>query len=339
MNYIDAISKFYEEYYSSIDFKKWQDEFSSNIHTFLKSHVAPREDKIVEGLCHVISKQKKYKGLNIKSRFIHGWPNGSGVRFDYGNEKEAQCELADMVIVSVVTLNKKIMLLKTAFIQNKKATKHITSSCSWKIDQKQLFLLKNFPTFTDVSGIFNKNKEITLLNHSGTLGNYGLFTPTGDMIFLTARNVFCHQNQSEADKRTITFDNIKNASSLQTSLENKIDWLGSCCIDCHHCICFHRRNHFAFPNGQHNLPFFNNYSYALDVHEIVKELTFFNIGEPLNVFGRITDNTLYNYTTNILQSFGYRIIEGHLSNNENNNISYENRASVLFIHAELGEER
>jgi len=335
MNYIDAIRKFYEEYYSSIDFKKWQDEFSKEIYSFIKPNVTFREDKIVEGLCKVISSQKKYKGLNIKSRIIHGW-HTSGVRFDCGNKKFVQCELADMVIVSVVTLNRKIMLLKTAFIQNKKATKHITVSYSWKIDQKQLFLLKNFPTFTDVSGIFNKNEEITLLNHSGTLGNYGLFTPTGDMIFLTARNVFCHQNPSDADKRTITFDNIKNASSLQTSLENKIDWLCSDCIDCYHCIRFHPRNHFVLPNGRYNLPFFNNYSYALDVHEIVKELTYFNIGEPLNVFGRITDNTLYSYTTDLLQLFGYRIIEGHLSNNENNNISYENRANVLFIHAELG---
>jgi len=336
MAYIEAIRKFYEEYYSSIDFKKWQDELSKNIYSYLKPNVTFREDKIVEGLCEVISKQEKYKNLHIKSRIIHGWYT-SGVRFDC-EKKMAQCELADMVIVSAVTFNRKIILLKTAFIQNKKATKHITSSCSWKIDQKQLFLLKNFPTFIDVSGIFDKGKEITFPNYSGTLGNYGLFTPTGDMVFLTARNVFCHQNPSNATKRTITFDSIKIASAVQMSLENKIDCCCSYCDDCHHCICFNRRNYFAFSNGRNNLPFFNNYSYALDVHEIVKELTYFNIGEPLNVFGRITNDTLYRYTTDLLQSFGYSVREeGHLSYSENNDISYESKANVLFIHAELGE--
>jgi len=328
--YIKAIRKFYEEYYSSIDFKKWQDEFSRKILFSLNSNVISGEVKTVTDLCAVMSNQR-YKDLIIEGRKIHG--KTSIVKFDRDNKKPIKKELADMVIVSVVTLNKKIMLLKTAFIQNKKATKRKTS-CSWKIDQEQLFLLKNFPTFTGVSGIF-KGKTKAFPNHSGSLGNYGLFTPTGDMVFLTARNVFCHQNSSG----TITYDNIKKNSSLQASFENKVDKFCSHCDDCCQCVYFNYKTHFALLNGWHNLPFFNIYSYALDVHEIVKELTYFNIGESLNIFGQITKNNdaLYCYTFDILKSFGYGIDDNNnLYPNRDNNTSDENKANGLLIRLELG---
>jgi len=336
MEYAKAIRNFYEDYYFCLKFKKWQDELARKIYSSLNSNVYSGEVKTVTDLCDVMSKQS-HKGLHIESRKIHGW-NTSGVKFDYINGKEVRKELGDMVIVSVVTFNRRIMLLKTAFIQNKKA--HKNSSCSWGIDQGQLLLLKNFPTFTGVGEIF-KNKTITFLNHSGTLGNYGLFTPTGDMVFLTAKNVFCNQSSNGKDTRTITFDDIKKASSLCVPFDNNVNSISFYCNDCCRYIDFDHEKYFPFLHGRYNLPFFNNYSYALDVHEIVKELTCFNIGEPLSVLGYKTNGDLYDYTNDLLRSaFGYSIEDDYFdSNRENDNISNESGANVILVHGELGERR
>jgi hypothetical protein len=324
------IHEFYEDYYSSIDFKKWQDNLSNEIYSSLKSNVTSGEVEMVTDLCDVMSSQK-YKGLHIESKKIHG--KTSEVEFNYANEKVVK-ELADMVIVSIVTSRGKIKLLKTAFIQNKKGTSNKKSSCSWKIDQEQLFLLKNFPKFTGVSGIF-KDEEIIFLNHSSTLGNYGLFTPTGDMAFLTSRNTFCNQSGG-----TITFDKIKNASLLCNSLGNNDGSFSFFYKDFYHYIDFAYKNRFMFVNKLHNLPFFNNYNYALDVYEIVKELTYFNIGEPSFASGQVINDTLYCYTKKLLYSaFGYNVDgdDNFKYNQDNNDISYENGTNVIFNRLELDE--
>ena len=332
MGHIEVIRSFYEDYYSSIDFKKWQNEFSSKINSSLYSSKNLREDKIVECLCKEMSNQK-YKGLLIESKKIHS-RSTSGVEFNHIDKKTVK-ELADMVIVSVVTDNDEIMLLKIAFIQNKKATMSKTSPYSWKIEQKQLFLLKNFPTFIGVSGYF-KSKEITFQNHSSTLGNYGLFTPTGDMVFLTARNVFCNQNSRDI----ITFNDIKKASSLSVPLWDTVDRfypyykykLGHCCINPEDEECL------ALLTEWYNSPFFNNYNYALDVNEIVKQLTYFNIGE--NVV-QTTDNTLYSYTKYLLNQFEYTIGDDNKlkRNQKNNDIPYESETHVILNHLELAERK
>jgi len=333
MEYLDAIHKFYENYHSSIDFKKWQDKLSKEIYSSLHSNSKDDsgEIKTVGRLCEAMSNQK-YKGLCIESKKIHS-RSTSGVEFDYINKKSTR-ELADMVIVSVVTFKKEIMLLKTAFIQNKKAKgEYLSWSC--EIEPEQLFLLKNFPTFTGVKGsIFGngifKGKEITLLNHSGSLGNYGLFTPSGDMVFLTSRNVFCNQSL----KDTITFSDIKKAASLNMPFGNTVhgfEYFRKCGI------YFANKDYVAFPIGRHNLPFFNNYNYALDVHEIVKQLTYFNIGEPISEFKHKTDH-LCNYTKNLLHFFGYKIDDNRLSRNpEGGDIPEESEIHVILNHLELGE--
>jgi len=329
---LKIIRTFYEDYYSSIDFKEWQNKFSNKIYSSLNS--GGKEVDMVTKLCQAMSNQE-HKGLHIKSEKIHG--KKSYVEFAYTGKKTTR-ELADMVIVSVVTLDQKIVLLKLAFIQNKKAEKNKIPSWSYKIDPEQLFLLKNFPTFIGTSGIFNndlfKGKEIIFPNYSGTLGNYGLFTPNSDMIFLTARNVFCNQSASG----TITFGDIKKASSLNVHSADTVNSFHP--YKYGHCIDFFRENRFILLSGRYNLPFFNNYDYALDVHEIVRQLTYFNIGEPLNIFGHITDNYLYFYAKTLLQLFGYTINDNNLyRNRENNDIRNENETNVILNYLELGERK
>jgi len=93
-----------------------------------------------------------------------------------------------MVIISVATKDREIVYEKTAFIQNKKED----SENVWKIDQDQLYLLHNFPTFKGEKGIFRKNfnDDVVFQHYSETLGNYGLFQSPGEMILTNAFTVF-----------------------------------------------------------------------------------------------------------------------------------------------------
>jgi hypothetical protein len=319
----EAVQRFYEDYYNSTDFRVWQNKFTNEIYSCLMS--VNKEIPTVTTLCDVMS-EKRYRGLHIESKKIHS-RSTSGVNFEYRG-KSVTKELADMAIVSLVTLDRQIVFMKTAFIQNKCATKRNASqtsqpSDSWDIDQEQLFLLKNFPTFTGASGLFNCN-TFSFLNHSRTLGNYGLFSSNGNMTFLTAQNVFHNQNPNGR----VAFDSIKHGSTAFSNFNNRNYqekmWYKNC--DIHH-----------YPHYYIDLPFFNNYSYALDVHEIVKELTYFNIGDSSTIAGRVTDTELAHYTEKLLRdAFGYRIGEGYFNRDTERNINVLQRdVNVVLNHLEL----
>jgi len=334
----DAIREFYEYYYSSPDFKLWRDEFSGEIYTCLTSNIGLGEVQTVTELCDVMN-GKRYRGLRIESKKTHS-RSTSGVQFDYIG-KQTVTELADMVFISIITFNREILLLKTAFVQNKKAPKENNTSI-WSIDQKQLFLLKNFPTFKGVSGIFNSgmfhNEKISFLNHSNTLGNFGLFSSNGELIFLTAKNTFCTQG---ANGR-ISLDNMKNAAATSAATMTYYHSFQYFCRRCHK-DCFYDDYMGCFLPISHlnYMPFFNNYAYALGVHEVVKDLTYFNIGEPSSAFGKITNEGLYNLTGYLLYSaFGYKIGENNFnySNNELNNEFWEGGINIILNHLELGKQ-
>jgi len=273
-----------------------------------------------------VIRNRNYNGLTVESKIIHSY-NNSGVEFDFfgfsGKKTKAKAkrELGDMVIISLVTFGGEIVLLKTAFIQNKDSIK---SPEKWNINREQLFLLKNFPTFTGTRGIF-KGQTVTFLNHSGSLGNYGLFWSNGEMTFLTARNVFLNQqNTKRIDTETISYTGIKRGAVA--SLKNH-------CSRYKKCYDFNDYNCFEYYAGC-NLPFFGNYSFALDIHEVVRELTYFNIGEPSRAFGNIKDNKLYEFTCNLLQSvFGYSINEGHFNRDSRGQIpnGFEDSIKVVVL--------
>lgn len=330
----DIIREFHDEYYASVDFRVWQNDLACDIYRKLSAHTF--SDKLQEvpkvtALCEAMS-NKNYRGLTIESRMIHGY-NNSGVSFDYMG-KTSKKELGDMAIISIVTVDRRIFLLKTAFIQNKDSKTN-----DWGIDEKQIFLLKNFPTFTGERGML-KSQTFTFLNRSGTLGNYGLFLPNGDMTFLTAQNVFCSQHSNSR----ISFDSIRNEASgcysrrtlrgIQMCNLNK-----RCCdfnnyIDCRYCNSL---DTFAF-DGQY--PFFGGYTYALDIYEVVRELTYFNLGElSCTLYGNNINSDLLNCTGMILAAaFGYNIGEGYFNRDNRQGFNHsgdEINMSVILNHLEL----
>ena len=176
----------FSDYYNRQDFRAFQNSLARKVYETLGTSYSNSdgEVKIVTDMCNVIDRETFGK-FRFYATKIHG--SRSFVEF-HNQDKPTTKELADMVIISVATKDNEIVYEKTAFIQNKKENaEHI-----WKIDQDQLYLLHNFPTFKGDKGIFKQKfaNEVIFQNYSETLGNYGLFQSPDEMILVNALTVF-----------------------------------------------------------------------------------------------------------------------------------------------------
>ncbi len=322
---MDNLFRTLSDYYNSPDFRKFQNTFAKEVYETLGTSYANSdgEVKMVTDMCDKINGQT-YKKLKFHSKKIHG--TRSFVEFS-NQDKPTTKELADMVIISVATKYKEIVYEKTAFIQNKKED----TNSNWKIDQDQLYLLHNFPTFKGTKGIFKKNykDEVVFLNHSQTLGNYGLFQSPGEMVLLTALTVYKLQQGDKislSDIRKFASNNFQDSSAWQFSM---IDDLFMHDMFYRY---FKQFPKYGFPFL--NLPFLNNSTVSFNIHEIIRNWTLFNIGEVVSVYGNTIDKDLSNFSRNLLRETG-------LSNIINLNIEgqeFQNNIVILVAHLNLDEK-
>jgi len=275
---------FYENYLHSTEFREWQNNLTNKLYRILQNNLRANEVTTVTELCEGLNSEK-YRGITIASYKIHG--SKSYVDFNYKGQ-ETKKELADMVIISVITYEGRPLVSKTALIQNKKWSRETT----WDIDQEQLYLLMNFPTFDGLSKRIGKVENNAFLNRSGTLGNYGLFTSDGEFVLTTAKSVFCQQVN-----KTLKFDDIKKYE-ISASAENFTPLFSN-----HPYVedyYYHFRKYqdaYLFRNPH---PFASNYSIALNAHEFIRNLTTFNIGETSFSFDVFHDMNLQIFTERIL---------------------------------------
>jgi len=261
--------KTFSDYHRETDFLNFQNKFAKQIYESLdKSYKQKlKEPNMVSELCKVAN-GKNYKNMKFYTGFIHGNYN-SGVSFYNKNEAQTK-ELADMVIISIATENDNVVFEKIAFIQNKKED----SSNEWKIEPNQLYLLQNFPNFTDNTGkITNmaKNQEVNFSNYSETLGNYGLFQSPGEMILINALDVFKLQQ-----KNKISFDDIKKYPFNHNKDNYGYNYmLGEEMIRRY----FKYYLEFGLPFPFFNFPFLNNTPISYNIYDFVRNWTLFNIGE------------------------------------------------------------
>jgi hypothetical protein len=266
-NIFDLNKKFFE-YYHCEEFRKFQNQLAEIMYASLFKSYGDKDNEVrtVENLCQSIN-GKNYDKLSVLSEKIHG--KKSSVRFNVQNKQTCK-ELSDMVVISLISEEKEIIYEKTAFIQNKKES----SADVWDIDQEQLYLLHNFPTFIGGAGIFNqepfKDKEIAFNNSSKTLGNYGLFQSPGEMILISASEVYLKQNNPE-----ITHSDIVKGYTYQ----------GGNITDVPHLAVGAEIVVMYMQDGTSlRLPFLQNSAFSLNLYEFARNLTLFNIGEPVKVF-------------------------------------------------------
>lgn len=243
------------------NFLLWQNQIATEAKASLQTSrsIGEKEVATVTRLCNTIN-SKAFNSISLYSNKIHG--KASYVSFlDESNTKNVR-ELSDMVVLSLITEGGRVLYARMAFIQNKMEDK----PKEWDIQQDQLYLLTNFPTFDGVSGIFGKMKNVALPDSFGQLGNYGLFCSPCDMVFANASVITSVQKG-----KVVEFDAIKKiAAKTQYDLPN---W-GHVLYYLHK-YCY----------GKRALPIFGTCSIALNMHQFIRNWTQFNIGEEIVLDG------------------------------------------------------
>lgn len=292
---MDNIFNTLSEYYSSTDFTKFQNSFASKVYETLGTSYSNSENEVnmVTDMCSVIH-GTTYQKLKFHSKKIHG--TRSFVDFKKQN-KLTTTELADMVIISVVTQNREIIYEKTAFIQNKKED----SSETWNVDQDQLYLLHNFPTFKGNKGIIKKNfkDEVVFLNRSQTLGNYGLFSAPGEMTLINALSVF---KMLKGEKIYLSDIRAFLNNGFQSNPAFSFTLIDQSVLDE---MFFRYINYFPkYGLPSINLPFLNNSNISFNIYEFIRNWTLFNIGDVVSVYGNIIDQDLSTFNRILLKEAG-----------------------------------
>jgi hypothetical protein len=314
----------FSDYYSRQDFRSFQNSLAQKVYETLGTSYSNSdgEVKIVTDLCKAIQGET-YGRLKFYAEKIHG--SRSFVEF-HNQDKPITKELADMVVISVATKDREIVYEKTAFIQNKKED----TESVWKIDQDQLYLLHNFPTFKGEKGIFRKNfgNEVIFQNHSETLGNYGLFQSPGEMILVNALTVFRLQ---QGDK--ISFSDVRKYSNTLNNVFSfpLIDypfWDE---------MLYRYFKHFpkyGFPFL--NLPFLGNSIVSFNIYEFIRNWSLFNIGEVVSVGDKVTNYDLRNFNRILLRNAG--LSDFINLKTENQRYEFDNNLAILVAHINLDEK-
>jgi hypothetical protein len=311
----------FADYYNRQDFRLFQNSLAQEVYNTLSTSYsnADGEVRIVTDLCKAVD-GKSFRNLTFYAEKIHG--SRSLVEF-HNQAKSITTELADMVIISIATRNREIVYERTAFIQNKKEDRKNT----WKIDQDQLYLLHNFPTFKGIRGIFSNsiNREVAFQNMSKSLGNYGLFQNPGEMILVNASTVFRLQQDGK-----LSFSDLRKCSNTQSN---------SCSFPFADHLIWDKmlyRYYKNFPEyGFHfpYLPFLGNSIISFNIYEFIRNWSLFNIGEVVSVGSENSNDDLWHFNRALLRKAGLSDIINVQTENQQN--EFDNDMAILVAHINL----
>lgn len=321
---MNRLIRFFADRYNDRDFRSFQNDLARKVYETLAVSYTKSDNEVamVTDLCNTVNRQS-FRELQFFANKIHG--SRSYVEF-YNQDKPTTKELADMVIISVATRDREIVYEKLAFIQNKKEK----ADGIWEIDPDQLYLLHNFPTFKGDKGLFKRNfkGEVIFQNHSGTLGNYGLFQSPGEMVITNASTIYRLQQN---DKISLS-DIRKYAHDLNVGSYPLLPMFGHPYWEE---MGYRYIKHFP----KYGSPFlsspFNSSSISFNIYEFIRNWSHFNIGEIVSIEGHSIDNDLKKFSRVLLGAIGLSEIV-NLSK-ENDRFEFENNMSVLVAHINLDE--
>ena len=242
---------------------------------------------------------KSYNHISVAASKIHG--TRSFVEFNY-RDKPTTKELGDMVVISMVTFGSKRLLQRVCIIQNKKAKDHV-----WRLDEEQLFLLKNFPPFSGNRGLFRGMSDVAFRNRSGCLGAYGLFDEPGEMMFAAAP-LFAEvmRTRSSVSANDIGLPSAISHSGINFAfpaatfghLFDPEEW---------HMIMrevFHRIGPFPWRGYGLGLPLFGNIHYGRDIFDFIRAWTQINLGEYTCLSGSTINPEVDAFANRLIRSAG-----------------------------------
>ena len=319
--------------FRDIEFKLFQNQFSRDVYESLSQSYKNKENEVstVTRLVESIN-NKKYNSMKFHSYKIHG--SRSYVEFDF-QDRPTTKELADMIVISIISDGRKRLMQKVSFIQNK-----MNENGLWNIDKEQLYLLKNFPTFTGNKGLLKSyfgKSNICFHNHSKNLGSFMLFSDPGELKYISAPFL-----SEIVINGTIKLENINMSESIISNQNNGM--LQPFIFDLrfyeeymHYFL--KRSGPYGFlPNlGMNNsLPFLTNSVFSRDVYDFVRNWTLFNLGETSFSYGEMIDENLDRFVVSILKKIGLNeeidLPEGSFENGFNSDLA------VFVVNFDVNQE-
>ncbi len=326
------MDRLYRDYFELIkrsDFKRFLNDFSLKLYDVLSIGYKNNKNEValVTDLSNVIN-NTSFENLNFHAFKIHG--SKSYVEFHHKDEPTTK-ELADMLIISIASYGRERVFQKVSFVQNKK-----DSNQNWLIDEGQLFLLKNFPSITGRKGILKKfylDDKVDFVNHSESLGTYGLFLSPGDMILVSAKYI-----DALLENKKVNLNKLKELNARTNNVTNNNlfpiiphPYFEEIIYKMHK---YERRFGYSYPFNS-NLPFLTNSMLSSDISEFVRNWSLFNIGEPTFSFGNIHDEPLDQFINYILRSIGMNEYIDIKASNENH--EFENTMIVTVLNYNIKE--
>lgn len=180
------------------DYQDWVWDLTSRLRAALETAYSKPADEVeciralVNGIAHtrpIGSPQAPRLRVTVDSAFLHG-PR-SQVTFSIGGVQR-QRELADVLVLSSFVDRGSLKWQRVCLIQAKRdavAGGVRKSAARFQVDEWQLALLRTFPRFSGVSGVF-RGLTHQLRNQSGMLGAYGLLNAPGDVSIVSARVLY-----------------------------------------------------------------------------------------------------------------------------------------------------
>jgi len=313
---------------SDDNFLAFQDEIicKSYYELFKGYESNENEVSIVKRLIDATNK-KSYGPIKIFSKKIHG--SSSLVEFNCRANKTVK-ELGDMLVISVVTENRKRLFQRVCIIQNKKDKNE-----RWEIDQEQLYLLKNFPKFSGKQGLFKNFINTIFKNNSGSLGAFGLFENPGEMIFLTA-NVLTDMLKGKKYLARTDIGMYGKENFLNRNIFLYPFWYSPRWDEFfYYWFKYLRRYNLSIDYG--NLPLFGNTFFTLDLNDFVKSWTLFNIGEYTCFLGDVINKRVDVFSNSILRAIGLRDFIDLPITNQEVEFTFESEAAIFVIHIDIGQ--
>ncbi|MBT9172482.1 MAG: hypothetical protein DDT21_00865 [Syntrophomonadaceae bacterium] len=181
--------------------------------------------------------------LEVEAAFLHG--SKSQVRFQVGGT-EYQRELADLLVLGAYVHDGRLAFQRACLIQAKRSGQSTGQAAArYVVDLGQLVLLASFPEFIGVAGVF-KGLKVHLRNRSGMLGAYGLLSPPGEIIIVSARvlNQVLGGRRSLAAKELVPAILSESAASRSSMRSSDDCWW----FDPNHCPSCHELAMHGFPH-------------------------------------------------------------------------------------------
>jgi hypothetical protein len=204
-----------------------------------------------------------------------------------------------------------------------------------KIDEEQLFLLKNFPPFSASQGIYAGASDVMMFNRSKCLGAYMFFDWPGEASYLTAKYLFQVLGGKSSFKREL-FAHLPPSESPETGnafgVSMGFPWLWDPMMFEELLYRSHKRGSLPLFPGQ-AIPPISSGGQFLDVHDFINAWLTLSVGELTYILGNTIDSSADKLATNAMRTVGM----SDLLNLEGENIDSfnQNDIAVLVLHIDI----